>query len=264
MNLVAVCAHSFPAVQIVTFEVMSNHLHLLACGHMDEITAYFELLGKKLRLYFIRRGEKVDLKRFECANLIAAETLDSCRNQIVYINRNNYVVDPDQTPFSYPFGANSYYFTPANKQHSEGTFGQLNKLDRRQLLHAREIDYPETWIMQSGFISPVNYVRLDIGEGMFRDARHYFHKVSRDVESYREIAAQLGETIYYTDDELISVVFRICRQSYDIATPALLPASAKIDIARTLHFDYNADNGKIARLLKLERAAIDALFPLRK
>ena len=133
-------------------------------------------------------------------------------------------------------------------------------MKRRAFLHSRETDYPYSWLLVDGYVSPVNYLSLDIGEGLFRDARHYFHKISRDVESYREIAGQLGESLYYTDDELNSIVYRICRRDHGGLSPAMLPADGKMAIARTLHFDYNADNAKIARLLKMPRIVLDQMF----
>ena len=225
---------------------------------------FFDMLYKKLRFNLKKEGNTVSLRHFGNAKLIPVESLESVRNQIVYINRNNYVVDPNQTPFSYPFGANSFYFSPVAKRYSNGSFGELFIHDRRKLVRSKEIDYPEAWILYDGYISPVNYVRLDIGEGLFRDARHYFHKISRDIESYKEIAAQLGDSIYYTDDELIAVVYRICNQDYNGNKPALLSTKAKQELARTLHFDYNADNEKIARLLKLDKNIVDEQFPFRK
>lgn len=264
MNLIATCSHDCPDIQIVTFEIMSNHLHMLLCGPEEKVMAFFDMLHRKLRFNLKRQGSTVSLRQFENANLIPVESLESIRNQIAYINRNNYVVDPDKTPFSYPFGANSYYYCPAAKRCSDSTLGKLTVRERRNLFRSRNIDYPDSWVLYDGYISPVNYVRLDIGEGLFRDARHYFHKISRDIESYKEIAAQLGDSIYYTDDELIAVLYRICNQDYNGNKPALLPTKAKQELARTLHFDYNADNGKIARLLKLDKKIVDEQFPFKK
>ena len=264
MTLIAICSYELGSVEIITFEVMGNHLHMLLYGCREDVLAFHDMLVKRLRVHFTKQGRPIDLSRFGCANLIPVNSLDSLRNQIVYINRNNFVVDPDQTPFSYPFGANSYYFSPAAKRCSDGTFGDMLIHDRRKLVHSKNIDYPDSWIMYGGYISPVNYVRFDIGEGVFRDARHYFHKISREIESYREIAAQLGESVYYTDDELGAVIYRICRQSYNCNGPSLLPSAAKIELAKTLHYDYNADNKKIARILKLGKGLVDELFPLRK
>ena len=264
MTLIALCSYELGSVKIITFEVMGNHLHVHMSGSHDDVLAFHDMLVRRLRAHFSKQGRPVDLSRFGCPTVIPVNSLESLRNQIVYINRNNFVVDPDQTPFSYPYGANSYYFSPAAKRCSDGTFGGMLIHDRRKLVHSRNIDYPDSWIMYDGYVSPVSYVRLDIGEGVFRDARHYFHKISRDIESYREIADQLGDSVYYTDDELNTVIYRTCRQSYNCNAPSLLPSSAKLELAKTLHYDYNADNKKIARLLKLEKGLVDELFPLQR
>lgn len=260
MTAVAMCAYAFPDVRVITFEIMGNHIHLMLCGLPERILAFFERLKKKLKRYLAQSGDVVDLSRFECKNLIAADSLESLRNQIVYINRNNFLVDPDNTPFSYPYGANGYFFMPGSTTRSDGVFSDLTIWERRTFVHSRNTDYPGEWLTIDGYFSPANYLALDIGEGVFRDARHYFHKVSRDIESYGEIAALLGDAVYYTDDELNAVIYRICRSQYGTDGPLLLPARAKLDLSRTLHFDYNADNAKIARLLKLPRSVLDQQF----
>lgn len=260
MSAVAMGAHAFPDVRVITFEIMSNHIHLMLCGQPDRILAFFEMVKKKLKRYLAKSGGGVDLSHFACRNLIAADSLESLRNQIVYINRNNFLVDPDNTPFSYPYGANGFFFMPGSTTYSDGVFGDLTVWEKRAFVHARNTDYPGDWLTIDGYFSPANYLALDIGEGVFRDARHYFHKVSRDIESYQEIAALLGESVYYTDDELNAVIYRFCQSQHGADGPLLLPAKAKLDLARTLHFDYNADNAKIARLLKLPRSVLDQLF----
>lgn len=260
MTAVAMCAHAFPDVRVITFEIMSNHIHLMLCGCPDRILAFFDMLKKRLKRYLAMSGEVVDLSHFSSGNLVAADSLESLRNQIVYINRNNYLVDPDQTPFSYPYGANGYYFMPGAKVCSDGVFRDLTIWEKRSFVHSRDIDYPGDWMTIGGYFSPSNYLALDIGEGSFRDARHYFHKVSRDIESYKEVASLLGEAVYYTDDELNAVIYRMCKRQYEADGPVLLPAHAKLELARTLHFDYHADKAKIGRLLKLPRSVLDQLF----
>ena len=194
MTLVAICAHAFPNIQIITFEIMSNHIHIILCGDESEVLAFFVMLKQRLKRYFSERKQIIDLSRFECTRPLPILTLDSLRNQIAYVNRNNYIVDPDQTPCSYPYGANRYYFTPMAKGLSNGRFGDLPILAKRAFVHSRHIDYPDSWLLLDGYVSPVSYVRFDIGEGVFRDARHYFHKVSRDIESYKEVAEMLGRS----------------------------------------------------------------------
>ena len=263
MTLVAMCAYDCPNVQILTFELMSNHVHFVLCGREEDVLAFFALFKKRLRRYLAVTGHVVNLDQFDCKKPIPIDSLESLRNQICYTNRNNYVVDPDQTPFSYPFGANSYFFQPTAKERNEGRFGDLTILKKREFVHSKAIDYPSSFTIVDGFFSPMNYCRLDIGESVFRDARHYFNKLSKEIESYREIAALVGDAIFYTDDELVDVIRRICRDKYDNQRPTLLGRNEKMELARTLHFDYNADNAKIARLLKLPVQILNTLYPLR-
>lgn len=264
MTLLAMCAYDCPQVQIITFEIMSNHVHFVICGSKEEVLAFFELFKKRLRWYLVKNGGQRDLRRFNCDEPIAIETLESLRNQIGYTNRNNFVVDPDQTPFTYPYGANSYYFNPIAKERQTSLFGDVNILKRRAFVHSRQADYPLSYQIVDGYFSPMNYCRLDIGEGVFRDARHYFHKLSKEIESYRDIAAMVGDAIFYTDDELNDVVYRICKEQYNGQKATLLGKDEKLSLAKVLHFDYNADNAKIARLLRMPVEVLVALFPLKK
>ena len=264
MNLVARCACDCPDIKIVSFEIMSNHVHFILCGDEIKVQTFFVLFRKRLMRYFSETGDKTDFSHFGCRQLIPIETLESIRNQICYTNRNNFVADPGHTPFSYPYGANGYYFHSGMKQRVDRRFGDLGTKKKRELLHSRETGYPDDYIIVDDYISPVNYCRLDIGEGVFRDARHYFHKLSKNVESYKDIAAIVGDAIFYTDDELSDVLFTICRERYGDKRPSILNKDEKVAIAKELHYSYNADNSQIARMLKLDLEIVRQFFPLRK
>jgi hypothetical protein len=73
----------------------------------------------------------------------------------------------------------------------------------------------------------------------------------------------LGDTIYYTDDELFDVVRRVCKNKYDGQRPTLLGKNEKVEMARMLHYDYNADNEQIRRMLNLSLSYLNQLFPPR-
>ena len=263
MTAVAMCVADCPGIRIITFELMSNHVHFVICGRKEDVLAFFELFKKRLRKYFEMRRMAVDLSRF-VGDTVDIFTLDSLRNQIGYTNRNHYVVDDAYTPYSYPFSAGNCYFLPVNQKRADCYFKDLSVREKRSMLHSHQIDYPASYAIIDGYFSPASYCMIRFGENVFRDARHYFFKISRDIEGYKEIAEVLGESIFYTDDELNAVIYKICNKSYNGERATLLPQSDKIDLARKLHFDYNADNAKIARLIKLPISIVDALFPIRK
>ena len=262
MTIIATCAFDCPGIRIITFELMSNHVHFVVCGSEDEVMAFFELFKKRLKRYFGSLRKAVDLSGF-IGKTVGIPTLEALRNQIGYTNRNNYVINPAYTPFSYPYGAGNCYF-PAYQIRPDYYYKEMTFREKRKMLHTHRLDYPGEMVIVNQHISPVSFCMIHFGESVFRDARHYFFKISREIESYKEIAEALYESVYYTDDELNAVIYKICNDRFDGQQATLLPHSDKIMLAKKLHFEYNADNGKIARLLKLQIDFVDSLFPLKK
>lgn len=263
MNLLATSAFDSLDIRIITFELMSNHLHIIVLGDEAHIRSFFQLFARRLNLYFKKRRQVVDLSGFR-EKLILIDSLESLRNQIAYTNRNNYLADPGETPFSYPYGANSFYFSPWMQQVQSRLFGSMTIREKRDVTLSHNVDYPRDAQILNGYFSPAGYCDTVLGERMFRDARHYFHKISRDIESYREVAANVGDSIYYTDDELNAVVYGLCMKKYRGEQPALLSSNEKMELARTLHYDYNADNEKIGRILRLPLNHLAERFPERR
>lgn len=263
MTLVALCAYDCPDIRIITFELMSNHVHFVLFGEEEACLRFFVLFKLRLKKYYEIQKMAVDLSAFE-AKTVPIPSLDSLRNQIGYTNRNNFVVNPAYTPFSYPYGAGNCYYLPVNIKRADTRFGQLTFRKKRMLLHSHQMDYPADYAIIDGYISPASCCAIAFGEHVFRDARHYFFKISKEIEGFKEIAEMLGESVFYSDDELGAVIYKICKDQYDGQRATLLPHKDKIEVARRLHFEYNAGNNKIARLLKLSPLVVDSLFPLRK
>lgn len=260
MNVIASAALDTPGVRIITFEWMHNHIHVVLAGSQDAIRAFFELLRKRMRRHYALSGRTVSFERFE-ARLKEIEELESLRNVVAYCNRNNYVVDPEETPFSYPFGANGYYYNLRAKCAGTGRYGDLTIQQKRALFHSHSIDYPGDLPLVDGYISPAGYCDIRLGERIFRDARHYFQKISRDMEAYAAVAAGIGDALYYTDDELYAAACRICAKSFGATRPSQATWQEKVELARTLHFKYNASNKQLQRILRLDPGALNDMFP---
>lgn len=263
MTILAICAQLCPDVTIITFELMSNHLHVVISGPKESVLYFFSLYRRYLRRYLKGRGLSTVPENFECC-LREITTLEEARNVIVYDNRNGFVVTPESSPFSYEWGGNQYYFNPeAKRRFSDSPLKRITQAERRKLLHAHVSDgMKEPPLMLDGYASPMSFCNIDAGEKLFRNATHYFREISRNVEASKRIAAEIGERLYYNDDDLFAVVLRICKEQYKLPSPGMLSSQAKIEVAKQMHFDYNAGNKQIARILKMDRAVVDSLFPL--
>lgn len=261
MNAVWMTTCEMPDIRIYTFEWMSNHFHALLSGTKQRSKTFIDRLRAKIRRFAKTSKLDLDLSGFTCEEPIEIISLDSFRNVTVYINRNNFVANPHYTPFSYPYGANAYLFNDFAKRVTSGTYGELTVAQRRRMTHSHNVDYPCETILIDGYASPISYCDIDFAERTFRDARHYFTSLSKAIESSKEIAKILGDKVYYTDNELFSVVMRICDEEFGGNKPSLLRPEHKLELAKRLRFEYNAGNGQIQRMLKLDRRIVDELFP---
>lgn len=260
MLLMAMCAFDCPNVRIITFELMANHIHIVLCGAKTDCEDLFELYKKRLSQYLRLQHSGIDLTNF-IGTLHPIDSLESLRTRIAYTNRNNYVVDHNQTPWSFPYGANSFYFSEIHKAQENCRLGKLSVRSKRAMMHQHNCNYPDDAIVIGNYISPMSFCDIRLGESMFRNARHYFNKISRGIESYNDVARESGDSIFYTYDELFSAVYGICNQKYSGQKPNLLGKNDKLDLAKKLHYEYNADNRSISKILCLEIGLVNSLFP---
>lgn len=255
ISIVGVCARLFPRVKVITFELMSNHIHFVLAGRERDIKAFFAYLKSLLSRAFDKK-----LGEWEC-QYRKIENLKDARAVIVYNNRNGYIVSDCHSPFSYPWGANRFYFNPEAKARYRAVCRPVTFREKRELCRGHKADEVTGLMMVDDYASPMSFCDIEAGERLFRGGPHYYYELSRNVESQKSIAQEIGERIFYTDDELFKDVFTRSKDKYGISRPSGLPKDAKMEMARHLHYEYNAGNKQIHRMLGLDLAVIDSLFP---
>jgi len=258
INLLARCAIEYPSIHIVAFEVMSNHIHIACCGEYSAILEFFKLFRRRLARYF-SKSKRILPESFK-ANIKTIEDMSSLRNTIVYINRNGYVVNPSFTPFSYPWGTGKFYFTDFL---IEDKIGNYSTRELRIMLQCDVPDLPSECKIINSHIAPPSFCAIKLGMALFRDAHHYFSLVSKNVESYSQLATDLDDGEFLTDQELFSEMVKILNDNYAGAKLRTLSSAQKLDLAKTLHFKYHSSNGQIRRLLNLTQYEVDQMFPKR-
>jgi REP element-mobilizing transposase RayT len=262
MNLVALLAAiHMEWVAIYTFELMHNHFHFVVSGEECSIMDFFNDLYKRLKRYLVSEERFSDLKGFY-PTLVPIENITHLRNVIVYANRNGYLVNKNTTPFSYYWGANRYFFSLAHEyeDRQKVLLHDIPINERRKIFRSHFNDFPQNYYFTEDYISPYCYVLISEAESLFKSAHDYFSLVSRSVETFASISKELGDKIAYTDEELSSVIYTIAMDKYR-TKPFELEKNAKLDVAKTLHFKYNAPNQQIRRVLRLDIEILEELFP---
>lgn len=264
MNMVALSVHQSDGIGIYTFELMNNHVHFVLEGEEDCVRDFFERFRFNcFRMWCDNAG--VSNVRVIEPNLLRIDSLRYLQNLIVYVNRNGYVVDESVTPFSYPWGANSFFFNGLKNFVFARKFANLGGREKRAMFKKREIVLPDDWDIIYDYVSPMSYCKIDTAESLFMNAHHYFSSITKNIESFKEIAIELGDDVFYTDNDLFRIAAQIGSSCYKTAEIAQLSKKAKIEMAIRLRKEYNASRKQLCRVLKLDTGTVDSLFPnLRK
>ena len=259
MNLMARCVFETENITVATFEIMDNHIHIVMSGDEHNVIHFFDNFRRRLSRYLSGTGHTLPNEFKPCLKLV--QSLQTLRNVIAYVNRNGYVADSDYTPFSYKWGAGRYYF---NDFPIDRRVGDLTKNELRLFFRSSDLNIPKDYKIIDSHIAPPSFCDITLGMAMFRDAHHYFYAVSKNVEAYSEIAVELDDSEFLTDQELLARVLQIVREKYRVASTKELTGAQRFELARSLHYDYRSSNGQIRRLLGLNEYDINVLFPLGK
>lgn len=260
MTALAVTTVLFTKVRIITFELMSNHIHMIMNGEAEGCMELFERFKTRLRRILKTAGRIIDWEAFK-ADILPIETLNALRNEIIYVNRNAFVANPQFTPYSYPWGGGCAFFLPCFNLLPAKSIKELGFNKARELTHFREV----RMIEELKFVGDIAYIpsfcRTDIGESMFRDARSYFNSLTRNAEAFSQVAQRLKDSVFLTDDELYAAATMYAEKAYGSRQLSLLTPEQKILMSKEMHFKYNASNQQIRRLLKLDIGILNELFP---
>ena len=152
------------------------------------------------------------------------------------------------------------YFSPVVDLVSTKSVPEVGICRVRELTHYRDV-YD---LMSLKFIGDVPFVssfcRIDLGERMFQDPRSYFNLLTRNAESFSQIASRLKDSIFLTDDELFVIAVKCAAEDYSTKL-SLLTHEQKIQLARKLHYQYKTSNQLLRRVLKLDISVLNEMFP---
>ncbi len=244
-------------LKLYAFALMSNHVHNLLCGSEEACHEYFILWKARLQRYF---SSKVDFSKFNC-KLTQVDTLKSFRYEVAYINRNGFVYNRKEIPFSYEWSSGRYHFNPVTREIPLTAVKDIRCREKRTLFKSRNSNHYDSLKTYKGYISPLSFCEIKDGEDLYNSPHQYFNYLYKSVEEHSLIAQRIGDSIFLNDNEMLSIVYNKSRELYKVDNPKLLRPDDKIEMARFMHHEYNASNGQIQRMLKLDKYMVESLFP---
>ncbi len=201
-------------VRVLGYEVMLTHMHHIYAATREQALAHTNaVLEHYLRCDFTT-GMKVSLRELE-PKAFEITDIKQFRNEMAYVVRNRFVVDPEANLFGDRNGSGFLYFNemlelfPPSKPLSG--YGVVAK---RKLLHIRNgEDIPGLTVLD-GMIDPRSFVDYKLVELMFPNARKFVMWVMKNLEAQVELSLSRGESPMLNDDEILNRVFKKCNDGY--------------------------------------------------
>lgn len=261
MSILAAAIHTVqPEVDMVTFVLMKNHVHLILCGGRENCLHLWDLLKDKFRRVFKKSERCIDWSKFN-ATILPIDSLKALRNEIIYVHRNPFVASPEHTPYSYLWGGGCSFFNQMMSRLQTYGISTLSIDAQRKLTHSKEICRMHGLRFHDDIAYIPSFCNISLGESLFIDARSYFILLTRNSEAFSQIAARLKDTVYLTDDEIYSAAASLALKNYNSRQISILSPEHRIQLAKELHFKYNASVQQLRRILKLEASILNELFP---
>ena len=130
------------------------------------------------------------------------------------------------------------------------------------MTYSRNLTLPEGLTLVGGRVFPGSFVNYRLVESLFADCRQFLFWVFKNVEAQVETALRFNERPSLTDDEVISITFRLCKEEFGVKGATSLTEKQKSSLAMRLKCDYYASNGQISRSTGLQPRIVDEMFPL--
>lgn len=260
VNYVAI-AIKVSGCKLLAYAVMDNHFHFIVEGMAAQALAFYDNFQGMFGKYLSRHGRSGTIMGLAEPGLKTITSLRQLRNEIAYVLRNPFVVNPEVNVFAYPWTSGNLYFNsflecegvPANT---------LSVRELRRITIMRNLPEIDSSIyFKNGVAQSWSFVDYKFAESFFDNARQFIFCVLRNVEGQIEAALNCGEIPVLCDDELIPHVYKLCSERFRADSPSALDNSAKKQLALMLKKTFYSSNKQIARLAKLPLADVNTLFP---
>lgn len=244
MNLVAVLAVK-RQVNVVSFILMSNHVHFILEGSKDSAEAFIRRFKQMYALYYRRKyGQKELLRRNEVDIKEISPEDESLEKAVAYVLMNSVAANICTHPAQYIWGSGAWLFNENVPPCS--TVGSMSRRAVQRAVHSK-VPIPDNYLMdERGFISPASYIPTSWLESLFRTPKRLSFFLWNSSK-----AKKVKETATFGDQLLIFAMKDLCISLYKKNRIEELSEPQLAEILRQLRYRFSADPFQLSRVTEL-------------
>ncbi len=247
MNYIAILAVS-SRVRILAFILMSNHIHLILEGTMEDVAAFVTEFKRRYSKYYQR---KYGIREFLRENGVDIRPVgrdgESLERAVAYVQMNCVAANICAHPFQYRWGTGPLFFNAA--QTSGTPLESLSRRARIRALHSNAILPGSFMITDAGFIDPASYIDIAFVERVFRTPSRYNYHLQNSSKA--KIRLQESATPAFRDQSILAVTPDLIRSLFRKDSFEELSREQKGELLKQLRFRFSADIAQLSRILEI-------------
>ena len=256
INRIAICCLK-TGVAVLAFVLMDNHVHFLLYGTMPQCKSFITLY-KRLTGTWIRNKYGIsDHLRHLPTEILRIDTEERLLNTIAYIDRNAVIAGYNCLPGEYPWGSARYLFKMRDDNQPSRYVSELTRREQKAMFATREV-LPGHWrVYDDGMIYPLSFLDIQRIQSYFRSPIRYSYFLAKKQEGIVEQEFQKSQKAFIPDKELRVIARNLVKDHYGERRLEELDIKSRLVIARRLRYDYASTHKQIARLLRLDKSALE-------
>ena len=248
MNYVAIEAAQHPEIVVLTFILMSNHVHFVLKGTRNDVKNFVENFKRRYSIYYQR---KYGIRKFLRHNGLDIKLIpyedEAVEKAIAYVLMNSVGAGICVHASQYQWGTGATFFGQPEKGGTCVKDIAVRLLKR--LLHTDNETIPGDWIIgQDGYILPQNYVDCKGVETLFRTPQRLNYFLNSSSKARKRLEYSDSNLPAFRDQTILVSLPDLLRSLFHKESFAQLQPEEQVEFARQIRFRFSADATQIARV----------------
>jgi REP element-mobilizing transposase RayT len=254
MNHVAIQAALSPAVTVLVFILMSNHVHFVLYGSREDVERFVNGFKGRYSQYLKRKyGTKEFLRRNGLdIKVIAEDEAESLERAMAYVQMNCVAANICLYPGQYPWGTGNAFFQAAGGgKTGHRSLGELSGRERIRLLHSgNAIALPDEWMLSdAGYVLPESYIDVELVETTFRSPRRMQFFLNSSSKARKRLDEE--NLPAFRDQLILSALPELLQSLFQKPSFGALSVSEQAETLRQIRFRFSAGVHQAARVCGL-------------
>ena len=254
MNHVAILAHKNPETEILSFILMSNHVHFVLYCSPEDATAFLNSLKKQYSKYLNIKYSEKEYLRGNGVHIEEISPFDNGREiAIAYVQMNCVAANICAHPSYYQWGSGDCFF---NLKPPQGKpLKQISIRERSIIFHSRAKGLPDDWLLSlQKYILPGNYVKVQKVESIYHTPKNMEYYLRNSSKARKRLEISELNLPAFKDQTILAALPDLCRSLFDKENFALLNDKEQTEFCRQIRYRFSAEANQIARVCGISYA----------